>query len=287
MLYYRDYLYVPSELLTLRTQILRINYDLPSAGHSSRNYTFDLVTRNYYQLLIREDIERFVAYCYIYIRTKPSRQSKASLLRPLSVLTQRQQYITIDYVTGLPAASNGDYAYDAVLVVVDRLTKIRHLIPIVNGDNGTNAAYTTDTFIDNVQKLYSLPKTITSNYRLQFISDFQIYLYRRLNINIRLLTARYPQTDSQTKRFNSTIEAYLRAFVTYVRDDQKDQLSIAEFAANNATNDLLGMLPFFAYYSYNPRIGIEPLRNNDDSIPTSKDAAAQLTQLQLVNDYAV
>lgn len=34
------------------------------------------------------------------------------------------------------------------------------------------------------------------------------------------------------------------------------------------------MLPFFAYYSYNPRIGIEPLRNDDDSVPTSKDAAA-------------
>lgn len=87
MLYYRDCLYVPSELLTLYTQILRINYDLLSAGHPGRNYTFDLVTRNYYQLLIREDIERFVAYYYICIRTKSSRQSKASLLRPLSVLT--------------------------------------------------------------------------------------------------------------------------------------------------------------------------------------------------------
>lgn len=73
MLYYRDCLYVPSELLTLRTQILRINYDLPSAGHPGRNYTFDLVTRNYYWLLIYEDVERFVAYYYVCIRTKPSR----------------------------------------------------------------------------------------------------------------------------------------------------------------------------------------------------------------------
>ena len=71
----------------------------------------------------------------------------------------------MDFITHLLESSG----YDAILVVVDQLTKIKHFIPC----NGTcNAEEVAQLFVKHVWKLHSLPKTIISNRGLQFVSEF-------------------------------------------------------------------------------------------------------------------
>ncbi len=61
----------------------------------------------------------------------------------------------------------------------------------------------------------SLPDLIVSDRDSVFISKFWSSLCYFLGIKQRLSTAFHPQINSQTERQNSTIEAYLQAFVNF------------------------------------------------------------------------
>ena len=81
---------------------------------------------------------------------------------------------------------------------------------------------------------HGLPDSIVSNRGSIFTSKFWSSLCYFLSIKRRLFTAFYPQTNSQTKWQNSTMEAYLRAFVHYEQDNWARLLLIAKFIYNNA-----------------------------------------------------
>jgi hypothetical protein len=55
-----------------------------------------------------------------------------------------------------------------IIVVVDRLTKMRYMIPM----ESINTILVAEYFIKHVFKLHRLPNLIISNYRSQFILDF-------------------------------------------------------------------------------------------------------------------
>jgi hypothetical protein len=109
-------------------------------------------------------------------------------------------------------------------------------------------------------------------------------------MDVGLLTARYPETDGQTERFNSTTEAYLRAFVNYAGDDWSDWLSMAEISANSQrseASDTLDMSPFYACYGYNPRTGIEPPTDSELlEAGYDIDARAFVERVQLIEQHA-
>jgi hypothetical protein len=86
----------------------------------------------------------------------------------------------MDFITYLPK-SNG---YNAILVVVCRLTKFRHIIPYKSTCNAEELAR---LFRDNIWKLYGLPESIVSNRGSQFISAFWKHLsnpeYKSATVN--------------------------------------------------------------------------------------------------------
>jgi len=152
----------------------------------------------------------------------------------------------MDFVTGLPRSKD----HDAIWVVVDRLTKQRHLVPCSTTVDARDLA---DLFLQHVFRLQGLPRTITSDQGPQFASAFWHRLCARLGIELRLSTAFHPQTDGQTERMNAVMEQYLRSYVNYLQDDWADCLPIAEFASNNHTSETTAVSPFFANLGYDPR----------------------------------
>ena len=70
-----------------------------------------------------------------------------------------------------------------------------------------------------VVRHHGLPDSIVSDRGSVFTSKFWSSLCYFLSIKRRLSTAFYPQTDGQTERQNSTMKAYLRAFVNYEQDN--------------------------------------------------------------------
>ena len=158
----------------------------------------------------------------------------------------------MDFITGL-VPSRG---YDAILVVVDRLTKMRHFTPCQTSCDAEGVAR---LYIRYIWKLHGLPRTIVSDRGPQFVATFWKHLTRRLDIKNLLSTAYYPETDGQTERMNAILEQYLRAYVAYLQDDWVDWLPLAEFASNSVRSEATGISPFFANYRFHPRMGFEPV----------------------------
>ena len=152
----------------------------------------------------------------------------------------------MDFVDGLPWSCG----YDTIWVVIDRLTKVRHLIPCRTTVDASNLA---DMFIEHVFCLHGLPNSIVSDRGPQFAAAFWQRLCNRLGIDRRLGTVFHPESDGQTERVNAVLEQYLCAHVTYLQYDWATWLPLAEFAANNQASETTGVSPFFGMYGQDPR----------------------------------
>ena len=114
--------------------------------------------------MIYDYVRKYVRACRIYIRGKTSYVKKQGVLRPLPIPMQRWRDISINFVVNLPN-SNG---FTNIIVVVNRLIKMQHMIPI----DSINAILVAKYFVKYVFKLHGLPNLIISNYRSQFVLDF-------------------------------------------------------------------------------------------------------------------
>ena len=151
-----------------------------------------------------------------------------------------------------------------IMVVVDRLTKMRHYIPCTakEADSGTSAPFMARLLLDLVFRLHGLPDTIVSECGSQFLSAFWEHLTSSLGIKPKLSTAYHPQTYGRTEWENQDLENYLRRYVSWKQDYWACWLSVAEFAANSAPSATTGISPFHTVYGYEPR--------RDFDIPTGE-----------------
>jgi transposase InsO family protein len=118
----------------------------------------------------------------------------------------------MDFIIGL-LISEG---HNAIWVIINRLTKMRHFIPCSTTVDTKELA---NLFITNIFCLHSLPDSIISDQGPQFASQFWKYLCNSLHIEPRLSTAFHPKTDGQTEYTNSVMEQYLRAYINYGQDN--------------------------------------------------------------------
>ena len=120
MLYYRGHLFVPNHD-ELRLHLMRCHHDSPAFGHPGCAKTLEWIQREYYWNTMRRNVDRFVPNCDTCQchRSRTSRHAPFGLLRPLPVPQVPWQYISMDFVVGLPWSEG----CDAIWVVVDRLTK--------------------------------------------------------------------------------------------------------------------------------------------------------------------
>jgi hypothetical protein len=74
--------------------------------------------------------------------------------------------ISMDFIMGLPRTQNG---HDAIWVIVDRLTKVAHFIPVRENFRVGKLA---DLYVNNILRLHGAPKSIVSDRGPQFITRF-------------------------------------------------------------------------------------------------------------------
>lgn len=252
-IYYRERLFVPASD-ELRTQIIYRTHSTGPAGHPGRVKTLDLVNRSYWWPGMTKDVEQYVQACQLCVRTKAHRTAPPGFLQPLPVPFRAWSDISADYITPLPECDRGGKKYKHVVVIVCRLTKMRHFIPT----EGLTAEELAKVFIDRIYCLHGTPDNVISDRGTQFVSEFWRHLSERLKIQLRHSSAFHPETDGQTERVNAVAEQYLRAFMNFHQDDWVDWLPLAEFASNNTVSETTGVSPFFANYGFHPRMGIEP-----------------------------
>ena len=79
----------------------------------------------------------YVAICDTCQRVKAEHQRPAGLLQPLKIPEWKWEEITMDFIVGLPRTQKG---YNSIWVVVDRLTKVAHFIPVNTTYSGARLA---------------------------------------------------------------------------------------------------------------------------------------------------
>ena len=118
------------------------------------------------------------------------------------------QEISIDIIGPLPT-SNG---MDAIVVIVDRFTKMIHLKATMTNVSSEGIA---KIYRDDIWKLHGIPRKILSNRGPQFTSKFMEEFTRMLGTKRQLSIAYHPQTDGQIERINQEIGTFLRHYVNY------------------------------------------------------------------------
>ncbi|KAI1002837.1 hypothetical protein K3495_g5361 [Podosphaera aphanis] len=264
-IYYRDVLFVPPDD-ELQIQILYRTHSSGLAGHPGRTKTRDLIARSYWWPRMTYDVRNFVKACELCIRTKTPRSAPPGFLQPLPVPFRPWSDISVANISPLPECIRCGTKYNHLLVVVCRLTKYRHFIPTTSLD----AREMADAFVSRVCCLYGTPDNIISDRGSQFVSQFWRELSSRLGITLKPSSAFHPETDGQTERINSSVEQYLRAFVSFHQYDWIEWLPLAGFAGNNAISETTTVSPFLANYGYNPKLGVEPRQSCPPSLSTSQ-----------------
>jgi transposase InsO family protein len=193
--------------------------------------------------------ETIIDYIQSYVKYQKDKVAyhlKYGLLQPLELPYAPWQSITMDFITDLPDLSRCDQLW----VVVDRFTKIAHVIPLQKDSKTTEDL--ARIFAREIWKLHSLPTDIVSDRDSRFTSATWKAFIGTIGIKPRMSTAFYTQMDGQMERLNQTIEAYLYSFVNYEMDNWVHLLPIADFAYNNSVTSTTGLLPIYANYRYHP-----------------------------------
>ena len=83
--------------------------------------------KHYWWPNMKAEIATYVSKCLTCSKVKAEYQKPSGLLQQPDIPEWKWEQITMDFVTKLPKTPNG---YDTIWVVVDRLTKFTHFLPI-------------------------------------------------------------------------------------------------------------------------------------------------------------
>jgi transposase InsO family protein len=98
--------------------------------------------------------------------------------------------------------------YDSIWVIVDRLTKVAHFIPVKTTYSGAKLA---ELYMSRIVCLHGVSKKIVSDRGSQFTSKFWEKLHESMDTRLNFSSAYHPQADGQTERTNQILEDMLRA----------------------------------------------------------------------------
>ncbi|CUA68987.1 Transposon Tf2-12 polyprotein [Rhizoctonia solani] len=270
LLYYHDRIYVPNEL-QIRKAVIESRHDNPSAGHPRQFRTLDLLSRTYYWKGMKNSVVKYIQSCDSCLRSKQSNQAPMGLLQPIELPNKPWEEITYDLIVGLPESEG----YDAILTVVDRLSKMVHFIPTHSNATATDVA---NLFVNFIWKLHGLPRKTISDRGPQFNAKFLRQVYKRLNIEPHFSTAYRPQVDGQSERLNQFVEIYLRHYINYRQTDWVAALPLAEFVYNNGKHSGSKHSPFYLCYGYNPDFTVG--NTSDNKVPQADELATFLKEVQ-------
>ncbi|WVZ96673.1 hypothetical protein U9M48_042279 [Paspalum notatum var. saurae] len=130
--------------------------------------------------------------------------------------------------------------FDSIWVIVDRLLKVAHFIPIKERYTDQDLA---ELFMSRIIRLHGVPKRILSDRGTQFTSRFWKKLHEAMGAKLDFSSVYHPQTNGQTERLNQILEDMLRAYTL------NKSLSYAEFSYNNTYQASLKKAPFEVLYN--------------------------------------
>jgi hypothetical protein len=261
----------------LHTKLISAFHNSAVGGHSGMLPTYKRLKRLFSWPGMKTEVDDFVRQCSTCQQAKHDHTKPAGLLQPLPIPSGIWRELTMDFVEGLPMSDGAN----VIMVVVDRLTKYAHLVPLKHPFTASTVA---QAFLDSVVKLHGVPLSIVSDRDKIFVSRLWKELFASLGTKLQFTMAYHPQTDGQSERVNQCIEMFLRCFVHDSPKQWRRWLPLAEFWYNSSHHSAIGTSPFKALYGCEPNLGAMPTLDEDNLTEAGlmlRDRQTQLDRLKL------
>ncbi|KAJ0458184.1 putative nucleotidyltransferase, Ribonuclease H [Helianthus annuus] len=227
---------------TLRESLLAEAHSSPFSIHPGSTKMYRDLRQHFWWNTMKEDVARYVSRCLTCQQVKAEHQRAGGLLQPLDIPIWKWDDISMDFVTGLPRTFKKN---DAIWVVVDRLSKSAHFLPI---RQGFSVSRLSEVFTQEIIRIHGTPVSIVSDRDPRFTSRFWRGFQAAWGTKLRFSTAFHPQTDGQSERTIQTLEDMLRACALEWTGNWDEYLCLVEFAYNNSWQASIGMAPFELLY---------------------------------------
>ena len=188
----------------------------------------------------------------------------------------------MDFIVNLPWSNQ----FNAIFVVVDRLTKHASFIPTTTG---LTAEEFRELYVKHIACRFGLPESIITDRDPRWTSDFWKGVAKYLKTKMSLSSSHHPQHDGQTEIINKHLATMLRAYVSDDLSDWAIWLHILEFAYNNAVHSSTGTTPCFLLYGFHPRTPLDflaPEKASTTSYSLTPNAMTFLETLAMHRDSA-
>ena len=176
-------LVVDLRCVPIRETILREAHDSAYSIHPGSTKMYQDLKQLYWRYGMKRDVAAHVALCDICQRVKAEHQRPAGLLQPLQILVWKWEEISMVFIVGLPRTQAG---YDSIWVIVDRLTKVAHFIPVKTTHSSARLA---ELYMSRIVCLHGVPKKIVSDRGTQFTSRFWQKLHENLDTQLNFSSA--------------------------------------------------------------------------------------------------
>ncbi|KAI3762710.1 hypothetical protein L1987_53151 [Smallanthus sonchifolius] len=226
----------------LRAKILDKAHKSRYSIHPGENKMYQDLKKEYWWPGMKNDVTEYVSKCLTCSPVKVEHQKPCGKMQPLPIPEWKWEEITMDFITKLPRTTKGN---DTIWVIVDRLTKCAHFLPIREASSSEKLV---EKFIKEIVTRHGMPLSIVSDRNTRFTSTFWKKFNEAMGTRLTISTAYYPQTDGQSERTIQTLEDMLRACIIDFGGSWDSHLPLAEFSYNNSYHSTIGMLLFKMLY---------------------------------------
>jgi hypothetical protein len=192
-------------LKPIKGLILREAHDFAYSIHPGSTKMYKDLKTQYWWYGMKRDVTEYIALCDTCQRVKAKHQRPAGLLQPLKIPKCNWEEIGMDFIVRLPRTQDG---YDLIWVIVDRLTKVAHFIPVKTTYSGAKLV---ELYISRIVCFHGVPKKIVLDRGSQFTSKFWEKLHESMDTRLNFSSPYHLQTGGQTERTNQILEDMLRA----------------------------------------------------------------------------
>lgn len=160
----------------IQQKVLEVLHSGSTGGHSGAEATYHRVKQLFAWPQLKQSVHSFFSQCAVCKQAKYDRSAYPGLLAPLPIPTGAWQTVSLDFIEGLPKSSR----FDSILVVVDKLSKYAHFVPLTHPYTAFQIAL---VYITNIYKLHGLPKALISNRDRIFTSQVWKELFKLLKVD--------------------------------------------------------------------------------------------------------
>ncbi|GJY99171.1 putative reverse transcriptase domain-containing protein [Tanacetum coccineum] len=227
----------------LRALIMHESHKSKYSIHPGSDKMYQDLKRLYWWPNMKAEIATYISKCLTCAKVKIEYQKPSGLLVQPEIPQWKYENITMDFVTKLSKTAADQ---DTIWVIVDRLTKSAHFLPMREDDTLEKL---TRQYLKEVVSKHRVPVSIISDRDGKFTSHFWKSLNKALGSRLDMSTTYHPETDGQSERTIQTLEDMLRSCVLDFGKGWDRHLPLVEFSYNNSYHTSIKAAPFEALYA--------------------------------------